>query len=210
MNKIVILCVFLASHSVMLVAQESEVFSNQVYGHKDGMALYYDIEVPAQSSGRGIIFIVSGGWHSGKENLNISRPFWEVLLAQGYTIFQLYHPSMPTYQIPDAYEGVKSGVLHILDNASRYGITHKKIGLFGISSGGHLALLSAYDPEVEGEYEIGAVVALMPPTDLRGDEFDQILFGVSPMDFDAALIPALSPILQVDANDPPTPRPERR
>lgn len=91
--------VFLAGSVVN--AQESTLISNVVYGFKDGMAMYYDVEIPAKPNGKGVIFVVSGGWHSGKENLDATRPFWEVLLAEGYTVFELYHPGMPTQEFPD-------------------------------------------------------------------------------------------------------------
>ncbi|MEX0902504.1 MAG: alpha/beta hydrolase [Pseudohongiellaceae bacterium] len=186
-------------------AQEPSIAPYQVYGEKDGMAMYYDVVVPAESNGHGIILLVSGGWLSGDDNLNMIRPFWEVLLHRGYTLFQLYHPGMPTYKIPEAFEGVEAGVRHILENAGQYGIEEQKLGLIGVSSGGHLALLAAYTIEDdETEFRLSTVVALMPPTDLEGGEFDVMLFGASPMDFDPALIPSLSPIEQVDPDDPPT------
>jgi len=190
-------------------AQQKELISDIVYGHRDGMAMVYDVAVPVQANGVGIILVVSGGWLSAPDNLNISRPFWEVFLDKGYTVFQLYHPGMPTYQIPDAYDGVQQGVRHILEHADNYGIREEKLGIFGISSGGHLALLAAYDAEVASrvestEFLIGAVVAIMPPTDLRGEEFDKVLFGASPMDFDSELIPSLSPIDLVSRHSSPT------
>ena len=48
-----------------------------VYGHKDGLALTFDVyRRPAQPNGAGVISIVSGGWQSSVE---MGR-----LMAQGY------------------------------------------------------------------------------------------------------------------------------
>ena len=187
-------------------AQDARLVKNVVYGHLDGMAMVYDVEIPPEPNGQGIVYVVSGGSLSGADNLNVSRPFWEFLLEEGYTLFELYHPGMPTYKIPDAYAGAKQGLTHIVRNAGDYGIDGNNLGILGVSSGGHLALLLSLDDENNSPGSIGirAVVAIMAPADISGDEFDQILFGASPMDFDPALIPSHSPINLVTPDDPPT------
>lgn len=40
-----------------------------MYGHKDGLALTFDVHRPAQASGAGVIAIVSGGWQSSMDHL---------------------------------------------------------------------------------------------------------------------------------------------
>ena len=35
-----------------------------VYGHKDGMALTFDVLRPANAHGAGVLYMVSGGWVS--------------------------------------------------------------------------------------------------------------------------------------------------
>src|SRR5262249_56776517 len=42
-------------------ARQPSVTTDVVYGHKDGLALTFDVYRPAQSHGAGIISIVSGG-----------------------------------------------------------------------------------------------------------------------------------------------------
>lgn len=186
-------------------AQEGSLISNVVYGFKDGMAMYYDVELPERPNGKGIIFVVSGGWHSGKENLDVSRPFWEVLLEEGYTIFELYHPGMPTYKIPDAYEASKQGLAHILENAGLYGINTAQLGIFGISSGGHLALMLSMDAAVDLSLErsIGAAVTIMAPAEITFEEFDGNIYGASPVDFNLELAPELSPVNFVRSSNNP-------
>jgi hypothetical protein len=36
-----------------------------VYGHKDGMALTFDVITPAKPNGAAVLFLQSGGWYSG-------------------------------------------------------------------------------------------------------------------------------------------------
>ncbi len=186
--------------------QDTAITRHQVYGHRDGMAMYYDVEAPLERNGRGIILIVSGGMVSGEDNLNIIKPFWEVLLEQGYTLFQLYHPAHPTYRIPVAFESLKLGVEHIKRNSLKFGVDRNRLGMLGVSTGGYLALLlSLTGNAAERSFaDIDAVVALMAPIDVEDPAFDLELFGARILDFDSALYTELSPVNHVSADDPPT------
>ena len=48
-------------------ARQPSVTTDVVYGHKDGLALTFDVHRPAQPNGAGVIAIVSGGWQSSVE-----------------------------------------------------------------------------------------------------------------------------------------------
>lgn len=208
MNRIGSLMLILATlcSTESVSAQETSVTRHQVYGHKDGMAMYYDVEIPTKPNGLGIIFIVSGGFASGEDNLNITKPFWNVLLANGYTLFEIYHPAYPAYRIPDIFNALKIGVQHIQDNSKTFRVDNTRLGIFGISSGGHLALLLSMSVESgeRSERDIKAVVAMMAPVDIRDLSPEQEFFGARYLDFDPALIPAVSPVDYVSADDPPT------
>lgn len=170
------------------------------------MAMYYDVEVPANSNGLGIVLVVSGGYVSGEDNLTISKPFWNVLLRSGYTLFQIYHPAHPTYRIPDAFNALKLGFQHIKENSESFGVDSKRLGIFGVSTGGHLALLlsMSVEPADRTERDFKAVVAMMAPVDVRDISPDAELFGARFLDFDPALIPVVSPVDYVSGDDPPT------
>jgi hypothetical protein len=43
-------------------ARQPSVTTDVVYGHKDGLALTFDVYHPARPNGAGVISIVSGGW----------------------------------------------------------------------------------------------------------------------------------------------------
>jgi hypothetical protein len=47
--------------------RQPSVTRDVVYGHKDGMALTFDVHRPAQPNGAAVIAIVSGGWQSSVE-----------------------------------------------------------------------------------------------------------------------------------------------
>ena len=69
--------------------------SNVVYGHKDGMALVYDVLIPDAANGAAILFMMSGGWYSSwAPPENLARQFKDMLDA-GFTLIPIYHGSAP-------------------------------------------------------------------------------------------------------------------
>ena len=46
-------------------ANNVEIIPDVVYGHKFGLAMTMDVLKPKHPNGAGIVFIVSGAWHSG-------------------------------------------------------------------------------------------------------------------------------------------------
>lgn len=200
------LCMVLIFYAEFTFSQDSLITRHQVYGHRDGMAMYYDVVEPADSNGLGIVLIVSGGWVSDENVLTTNKPFWNVFLENGYTLFQIYHPAHPKYRIPDAFEALKIGIHHIQENSHKFGVDNQRLGIFGTSTGGHLALLLAMsvEPEMRTANDFSAVVAMMPIVDVRDTAPDAELFGARYLDFDLKLIPQVSPVDYVSADDPPT------
>ena len=45
--------------------QDMDVFTDVVYGHKHALAMTLDIIQPKKGNGAGVVWIVSGAWHSG-------------------------------------------------------------------------------------------------------------------------------------------------
>lgn len=170
------------------------------------MAMYYDVEVPKIQNGLGIVFIVSGGFLSGQDNLTITKPFWRVLVENGYTLFQLYHPAHPTYRLPDQFASLKLGAKHIQENAIKYGVDNERLGVFGISSGGQHALLLGLSPEPDkrASTDFKAVVSMMALVDATDPAFNTELFGANHSDFEPELYPLVSPVSYVTPDDPPT------
>src|SRR5437763_6391177 len=69
-----------------------------IYGRKYGLALTMDVFTPKKTNGRGVIFVVSGGWFSRAEN--ISPLFVAPLVKRGYTVFAVVHGSQPKFTVP--------------------------------------------------------------------------------------------------------------
>ena len=182
-----------------------------IYGHRDGMALTYDVFKPKKPNGALVVNMVSAGWNSkwGPPEERQARYQW--LIDKGFTVVALYHASAPRFQVTDAVTDIRLGLRHIKLHAKDYGADPARIGVWGASAGGHLSLVagmmaddgdpSAANPLERSSNRVKAVVAYFPPTDLDtllGERKKQ-----GSIDFDNALRKTISPIHFVDAKDSP-------
>ena len=183
-----------------------------IYGHRDGMALTYDVFKPKKANGALVVNMVSAGWRSSWGPPEERQARYQWLIDKGFTVVALYHSSAPRFQVPDAVKDVRRGLRHIKLHAAEYGADPARIGVWGASAGGHLSLVAgvmaddgdpaAIDPLERLGNRVAAVVAYFPPTDL-----DVLLRGRArqgAIDFDESLRAPNSPIHFVDARDPPT------
>lgn len=184
-----------------------------IYGHRDGMALTYDVFKPVRkANGALVVNMVSAGWRSSWGPPEERQARYQALIDKGFTVVALYHSSAPRFQVPDAVTDVRLGMRHIKLHAADYGADPGRIGVWGASAGGHLALVAGLmaddgDPAAANPLErsgnrVAAVVAYFPPTDLAALPQGRPKAGA--IAFDDKLFPALSPILGVDRRDPPT------
>jgi acetyl esterase/lipase len=145
-----------------------------IYGRKFGTALTMDVFTPKENAnGLGVIAVVSGGWFSAHESINV--PFAKVLLDRGYTVFAVVHGSQPKFTIPEAIADLNRAVRYIRHRAVDFKIDPKRIGITGGSAGGHLSLMlamagtagdsAAKDPVERQSSRVQAVACFFPPTD---------------------------------------------
>ncbi len=159
-------------------APRPSVTRDVVYGHKDGLALTLDVHRPAQPNGAGVIAIVSGGYQSSVEmsRLIVDGYLSPLLTEKGFTVFAVRHGSSPRYPISAIVSDLRRAVRFIRHHAGDYGVDPHRIGVYGGSAGGQLALLlgttadsgdpTASDPVLRESSRVAAVVAYFPPTDL--------------------------------------------
>lgn len=184
-----------------------------IYGHRDGMALTYDVFRPVRkANGALVVNMVSAGWRSSWAPPEERQARYQALIDQGFTVVALYHSSAPRFQVPDAVTDVRLSLRHIRLHARDYGADPARIGVWGASAGGHLALVAgmmaddgdpaAANPLEQSGNRVAAVVAYFPPTDL------EVLLKGRPkggaIAFDDKLLASVSPIHGVDPRDPPT------
>lgn len=188
------------------------LFRDVIYGRHDGMANVYDVIKPANANGSAVLYMVSGGWVSRWAAPETRIAQFRPLLDAGITVIPIHHGSAPRFKVPEAHADVKRALRHISLNAATYGIDAKRLGVFGGSAGGHLSLMlglngddgdpAAEDPILRGPARIKAVVAYYPPVDLRTMTGPNERFPA--LDFPKDQAATISPILFVDAKDPPT------
>ena len=151
---LMVLCIVVSVYGVKDLKADDDVptvIHDVVYGHKDGLAMTYDVINPApnvKSNGAAVIFVISGGWKSrwfpAERFLDPTRERTAIireLLDDGYHIVVLRHGSSPKYNVLDAAEDVKAAIRHLHKNSRDMGIDPERMGVFGFSAGGHLSLI---------------------------------------------------------------------
>lgn len=205
----------LTSTFIPLAHGQSDRYSvkpDVVYGHKDGMALTYDVITPKKDSkGIGLIFMVSGGWVSTwMPAEQMANTLLSPLLNEGYTILAVRHGSSPKYVVPEIVSDVKLALKHISENATEHKIDKNKLGVFGFSAGGHLSLILGTQTNDVGNAEssprVAAVAAVFPPTDLGPYvALDNPLREQFPaLKFDPQKADQFSPLKHASKDDAPT------
>lgn len=205
---------------LLRAGDDAKIHADVIYGRKDGMALTFDVIKPTKANGAGIIWIQSGGWYSNWADAKVLAGASKPYLDKGYTMFIVRHASAPKYAVPDAVADVRRSVRVIRMKAGDFGVSPMRLGVFGGSAGGHLSLMlgttgddgdpKAKDPVLKSANRVAAVVAIYPPTDLRGwttdpPEVIKKIPGLKPpLTFDEKLTPGVSPILHVNAKTAPT------
>lgn len=215
------------------------IHENVVYGHKLGMALTLDVYRPESANGAGVIFLNSGGYVSPVLDFVVSdstgvrlRSDEEMgegaqlsvrrLVEAGYTVFNVRHGSSPKFLVPEILDDVRYAVRFVRDHASEYGVDPSRLGAWGGSAGGHLALMLGTTPELgpstsetTEDAPLAAVVAYYPPSEWVSQRdaaeewaranYDVGVVTVFPaVGFPEELDPDVSPSNYATSDDPPT------
>jgi acetyl esterase/lipase len=211
----------LISASLMAVALQAggaqdsraRITPDVVYGHKDGMALTFDVFRPnGTANGAAVLFMVSGGWVSTWAPPERAVARFTPLLEKGFTVFAVRHGSSPRYKVPEATADVELALRYVRLHSAALQVDAARLGVFGGSAGGHLSLMLGLDPDKGNANArdsvqrtpsgVAAVVAYFPPVDLRRMTGPSDRFPA--LDFPAEQAPSVSPILFVSPDDPPT------
>ena len=160
-----------------------ETFSRAfaVAGDKRLLAQVHQPQSVGERTGKGIVMVHGGAWTS---NDRLSpHVLCDALARRGLTVFSLDFRDGRTGRHPCAVQDITAGIRFVRLHADEFGIDAKRIGLVGSSSGGHLVLLAAAQPDVpehrgtavvrakgvdsakEVSAEVACVVALWPVSD---------------------------------------------
>ena len=182
-----------------------------VYGHKEGMALTFDVFQPADANGAAILYMVSGGWVSRWNAPQAAVRGFSGLLDKGFTVMAVRHGSSPRFKVPEAEADVRLALRYVRAHADDLDVDPERLGVYGGSAGGHLSLMLgmvsddglAEDNDVlRTPSRVAAVVAYYPPVDLREMVGPSERFPA--LDFADDLAAGISPVLHVTPDDPPT------
>jgi acetyl esterase/lipase len=188
-----------------------------IYLKSGGAAFTMDVYRPAKPNKAAVVFIVSGGWISDHSMIKSFGADIERAFADGgFTVFSVVHGAQPRFKVSEIVEQVRAAVRFVHAHAADYGIDTNRVGVSGISSGAHLALMIAGS----ADSPVSAVAAIAPPTDLANwgkpgfilTEEPQMAVFIPALGIDAkgprsdieALAKKLSPITYVTAQYPPT------
>ncbi len=147
--------------------------SDVVYLKQDGAAFTMDVFRPAKQNGIALIFMVSGGWVSSHDGINVDLA--KQCTARGFTVFQVVHGAQPRYKVPEIVKQVQRAVRFVRSHAAEYGVNPNKLAVTGGSAGGHLSLMigslasagnpGGPDPVERESAAVNSVGVFYPPTD---------------------------------------------
>jgi acetyl esterase/lipase len=220
MNRALLMFCLMGNLSALFGEDSSVGISpDVVYGHKLGLAMTMDVFTPVNNAnGAGVLFMVSGGWYSHWAPPEKMSPFYRTLTEHGFTVFAVRHGSSPKFSIAEAVSDIRRSVRFIRMNADRFHVAPNRLGVYGMSAGGHLSLVlgttsdegkpDEADPVDTVSDRVQAVVAFVAPTDLTimAREATNRLPAYErfpALDLGMAEAQELSPLLHVTSDDAP-------
>jgi acetyl esterase/lipase len=202
----------------MMEVADATIHRDLVYKTVNGAALTLDLYCPEKVSGPApvIVWIHGGAWRRGGKRKCPAV----ALVPDGYAVASIDYRLSSTAPFPAQIEDCKAAVRWLRANAAKYNLDADRIGVWGMSAGGHLAALLGTTggvPELEGSGDnmqyssrVQAVCAVAGPTNLpaltnvgpkRMSAIEGLLGG--PLEKDKAKAIAASPIHYVSKDDPP-------
>jgi len=202
----------------MMEVADATIQRDLVYKRANGAVLTLDLYCPEKVSGSApvIVWVHGGGWRSGGKKQCPAV----ALVPGGYAVASIDYRLSSAARFPAQIEDCKAAVRWLRANAAKYSLDADRIGVWGMSAGGHLAALlgtSGGVPELEGSGDnmqyssrVQAVCDVAGPADLsamtnvgpkRRFAIEALLGG--PLEKDKAKAIAASPIHYVSKDDPP-------
>jgi acetyl esterase/lipase len=193
-----------------------------VYARVDGRALALDLHLPAGVSRPPLVVYVHGGaWRDGDKS-----QYPDFLVGEGFAVASVDFRSSNDAPFPANVHDIKAAIRFLRARESQYGYRSARIAIAGTSSGGHLAALigtTGGNAELEGTLgehlressAVQGIVSWFGASNLTTILSQSTPFGLSVRE--PALrqllgglpqeVPALaqlaSPVMHVDARDPP-------
>jgi len=212
-----ILFQFYCMEGQILNEEDIDIYTDIVFSTVDDHELLLDIAVPRymNSPVPAIVDIPGGAWRKIEKKTQDA-----VFYARnGFVGISITHRTSDVAVFPAAVHDCKTAIRWVRKNAQKYNIDPERIGVTGVSSGGHLATLlgtSGDDEYLEGngEYQefsskVQAVVDHFGPIDFLLDhkadtvESAPSLFIGGPLLQNKNKVRYANPITYIDSTDPP-------
>lgn len=202
---------------------DAAVTADVPYATVDGEPLRLDLYQPdTGAKGPLLVFVHGGAWEAGSK---AGMPL-TALVERGYSIASIDFRPASKAPFPGQVHDIKAAIRFLRAQAPRFGYDASRIGILGVSSGGHLAAAvgtSNGEPELEGALgehrtessDVQAIVSYFGASNLTTILAQSTPFGVGirepalkrllgalPKDAEA-VARAASPVFHVDARDPP-------
>lgn len=136
-------------------AAQPRVIENISYVDKDtGVAHTLDLYFPPGEHAKVplLVWIHGGAWKEGDKQPSPMMP----LLVRGFAVAGINYRFAPDHKFPAQIHDCKAAIRWLRKHADQYGFDKNRIGVFGISAGGHLAaLLGASNGVKELEGNVG-------------------------------------------------------
>ncbi|MCX8531611.1 alpha/beta hydrolase [Chryseobacterium luquanense] len=167
-----------------LLFEQANVSENIVYKtDNNGEEILLDIYRPKNSENKKlpvVVYVHGGAWVEG-DKVIYSNNYIEStilkLLEKNYTVISInYRLVSETVHFPAPIQDTKDAVRWVRKNADQYHLDENNIGMWGVSAGAHLSLLSAYteDKDFAGDSQLSKysakvnyVVDNFGPTDMN-------------------------------------------
>ncbi|PRD56875.1 alpha/beta hydrolase [Sphingobacterium gobiense] len=166
-------------------AQTARIFTDVVYKtSQEGKSLSLDIFLPDHNltaEKTPVVIIIHGGaWVAGNrtlETLYYMRTLRKALNDSGFAVVSIDYTLLDKeIHFPDPVIDCKDAIRWVRAQADRYNIDGDRVGLWGGSAGGHLAMLAAYSDDskwlgdeslINFSAQVSCVVDNFGPTDLN-------------------------------------------
>src|SRR3954468_16180154 len=138
---------------------------DHVYADADGRALHVDLYLPRDATDPPplVVWLHGGGWRAGDRRSapDLSAHFASRGMAMASIDYRLSRDAVFPAQLHD----VKLALRWLRDHAAQHGFDARRIGLWGVSAGGHLAALAALTADASLDPAVSAVVVAYAPID---------------------------------------------
>lgn len=210
-----------------MAGNDIDITFDLTYAVCDKTTLTLDLYRPRSSTDTAVVvYLHGGGWQAGdKRDGALAR--LEPLARAGLAVASINYRLAPTATYPAPIHDAKAAVRWLRANGSRWGLAVERIGIWGASAGGYLAImtgLTAADQDLEGELgehldqssAVQAVVSWFAPSDpvanasrtwleqiLLESPSEKTLFGIDEITAGDERITVASPVHRAHASAPP-------